>query len=98
MQRYDINKKNNFRSLIPMMTLLLDMLNYDMINLDWKTFTLASKILLEEINKSIKDFFDFKNFLNTQIFIKVKIMKELEVKKNKRIYNKILIKEYNKYE
>jgi len=76
-----------------MMTLLLDMLNYDMINLDWKTFTLASKILLEEINKSIKDFFDFKNFLNTQIFIKVKIMKELEVKKNKRIYNKILIKE-----
>jgi hypothetical protein len=93
MQRYDINKKNNFRSLIPMMTLLLDMLNYDMINLDWKTFTLASKILLEEINKSIKDFFDFKNFLNTQIFIKVKIMKELEVKKNKRIYNKILIKE-----
>jgi hypothetical protein len=81
MERYKINKKNNFRSLIPMITLLLDMLNYDMINLDWKTFTLASKIISEEINKTIKEFIEFKNKIKTQMHLNIKIMKELEVKK-----------------
>ena len=64
-----------------MMTLLLDMLNYDMVNLDWKTFTLASKIILEEINNTIKEFLEFEKILKSQINLKVRVMKELEVTK-----------------
>lgn len=52
--RYEINKKINFRSLIPLKTLFLDIANREMNSLPIELIQFMKQPLEEEIDKSIK--------------------------------------------
>lgn len=78
MKRYEINKTINFRSLVPMKTLLFDLLNQEMFSLDHKFFIESQKIVRLELEESIREYKKFKEEIerkNTKIII----MKELDV-------------------
>jgi hypothetical protein len=52
MERYIINKEIRFRSLVPMMTLLLDFLNCEMWTIDIGLVVYCSNFLKEAFNNS----------------------------------------------
>ncbi len=71
MDRYEINKIIKFRSIVPMLTLILDLLNYEMNQLDFNTFYYCANILVEAIYKDTDKLDNFKRYneekLNGQI-------------------------------
>ena len=78
MKRYEINKTINFRSLVPMKTLLFDLLNQEMFSLEHQFFIESQKIVRLELEESIREYNKFKEEIerkNTKIII----MKELDV-------------------
>ncbi len=78
MRRYEINKKIYFRSLVPMKTLIFDLLNNEMFMLEYDYFQECKKILEEEIRTSIQEFQDYEDYI-TKKELSIKIMKELDV-------------------
>lgn len=78
MERYEINKKIHFRSLVPMKTLLFDMVNKEMFTLNYEYFLETQKILNDEITSSVRDFNKFKDTIK-QDKLQISVMHELDV-------------------
>ncbi len=66
MDRYNINKKIHFRSLVPMNTLILDILNHEMISLDYSYIETCKKYIIPTINESIKELNSIKDELSAK--------------------------------
>jgi hypothetical protein len=56
MERYEINKSIKFKSLVPMLTLILDILNYEMLDLDFIFVDYCYNIIKQAITESLKGF------------------------------------------
>ncbi len=75
-QRYVINKEIKFRSIVPIVTLLIDFLNNEMWNIDLEIIQICENFLKEAKKNEEKYLTDF---LNTNIIKKDRIFKEPEV-------------------
>jgi hypothetical protein len=65
MARYEINKKNRFRSLVPMMSLIMDVLNSELAELDNDFITYSYPIITNTIVESINEFESIKKLLGS---------------------------------
>jgi hypothetical protein len=79
MARYEINKGNRFRSLVPMLTLLMDVLNVELAELKDDFVSTAYPIITKAIIDSINEFNSYKKQLADSNPYMITILLEPEV-------------------
>jgi hypothetical protein len=79
MKRYEINKGIQFRSLVPMLTLMMDILNKELVDLDDDFITYCYPIMSSAIIESINKFEEYKKQLSAKNPFSISLMKEPDV-------------------